>query len=82
MRLNKRSVTLSFASQILIPKQIFQRLLTALAQVKTGNTSENHKTKSVKSYIYFTKQNRKQTKNKTKQKVYKNIMISIKIQQK
>ena len=36
---------------MLSPKQILQRLPTALAQVKAGNTSENLLNKIVKTFI-------------------------------
>ena len=38
---------------MLSPKQILQRLPTALAQVKAGNTSENLLNKIVKSYSLY-----------------------------
>ena len=57
----------------LIPKQIFQRLPIALAQVETGNISENllNKIRQVIISLY-------QAKEITK-KAYNNIMSSIKL---
>ena len=40
-RLNKNQLIHGEGIKILTPKQIFQRLPIALAQVKAGNTSEN-----------------------------------------
>ena len=57
----------------LIPKQIFQRLPIALAEVETGNISENllNKIRQVIISLY-------QAKEITK-KAYNNIMSSIKL---
>ena len=55
--------------EILAPKQILQRLLTAFAQVKTGNTSENLLTEN----IFFVFLDKETTKN-----VFYNIMNLIK----
>ena len=57
----------------LIPKQIFQRLPIALAQVETGNISENllNEIRQVIISLY-------QAKEITK-KAYNNIMSSIKL---
>ena len=59
--------------KILTPKQMCQRLPIALAQVKTGNTSENllNEIKQIIYSLYRTKEINK--------KVYKNIMNSIKV---
>ena len=58
---------------VLTPKQILERLLIALAQVKTGNTSENL-LNEICQIIYSFYQAKELTK-----KVYKNIMNSIKV---
>ena len=58
--------------EILTPKQILQRLLIALAQVKAGNTSENL-LNEIRQIIYSFYQAKEMTK-----KVYNNIMNSIK----
>ena len=55
--------------KILAPKQILQRLLTAFAQVKTGNTSENLLNENI-FFVFFDKET---TKN-----VFYNIMNLIK----
>ena len=39
--------------QILTPKQMLQRLPIALAQVKTGNTSENLLNEIRQNYMFF-----------------------------
>ena len=59
--------------KILSPKQMLQRLPIALAQVKAGNTSENLLNEIRKS-IYSLYRAKEITK-----KVYKNIIISIKL---
>ena len=59
--------------EILTPKQILQRLLIALAQVKAGNTSENL-LNEIRQIIYSFYQAKEMTK-----KVYNNIMNSIKL---
>ena len=58
---------------VLTPKQILERLLVALAQVKTGNTSENL-LNEICQIIYSFYQAKELTK-----KVYNNIMNSIKV---
>ena len=58
---------------VLTPKQILERLLIALAQVKTGNTSENL-LNEICQIIYSFYQAKELTK-----KVYNNIMNSIKV---
>ena len=60
--------------KILTPELILQRLLTALAQVKAGNTSENL-LNEISQIIYFLFRAKEITK-----KVYNNIMNSIKLQ--
>ena len=55
--------------KILTPKQMLQRLPTALAQVKAGNTSEN----------LLNEIKKKITKKEITKKVYNNIMNSIKL---
>ena len=59
--------------QILTPKQMLQRLPIALAQVKTGNTSENllNEIRQIICSLYRAK--------KITKKVYNNIMNSIKL---
>ena len=58
---------------MLTPKQMLQRLLTALAQVKAGNTSENL-LNEIRQIIYSLYRAKEITK-----KVYNNIMNSIKL---
>ena len=57
----------------LTPKQMFQRLPIALAQVKAGNTPENL-LNEIRQIIYSLYQSKEITK-----KVYNNIMNSIKL---
>ena len=59
--------------KILIPKQILQRLPIALAQIKAGNNSESllHKIRQIVYSLYQSKE--------TTEKVYNNIIKSIKI---
>ena len=59
--------------QMLSPKQMLQRLPTAFAQVKAGNTSENL-LNEIRQIIYSLYQAKEITK-----KVYNNIMNSIKL---
>ena len=59
--------------KILLPRQMLQRLLIALVQVKTGNTSENL-LNAIRETVYFLYQVKEITK-----KVYDNIMNSIKV---
>ena len=54
--------------KILTPKQMLQRLLIALAQVKAGNTSKNL-LNEIRQMIYFLYRAKKTTK-----KVYNKIM--------
>ena len=58
--------------KILTPKQTLQRLPIALAQVKAGNTSEN--LLEIRQIIYSLYQT-----NEITQKVYNNIVNSMKI---
>ena len=62
-----------FNLKILAPKQMFQRLLIALTQVKTDNTSENLLNEN-RQIIYSLYQVKKITK-----KVHNDIMNSIKL---
>ena len=59
--------------KILTPKQMFQRLLTALAHVQAGNTTENliNEIQEITYSIYQAKEINK--------KVYNNIMNLIKL---
>ena len=59
--------------KILTPKQMLQRLQIALALVKVGNTSENL-LNEIRKIIYSLYRAKKIT-----QKVYNNIMNSIKV---
>ena len=59
--------------KILTPKQMVQRLPIALAQVKSGNTSENLLNK-IRQIIHFLYQAKEIT-----EKVYNNIMNSMKV---
>ena len=59
--------------KILSPKQMLQRLPTALAEVKAGNTSENL-LNEIRQIIYSLHRENEVTK-----KVYNNIMNSIKL---
>ena len=59
--------------KILSPKQMLQRLSTALAEVKAGNTSENL-LNEIRQIIYSLHRENEVTK-----KVYNNIMNSIKL---
>ena len=68
-----RPSDLAMRLKILTPKQIFQRLPIALAQVKAGNTSENLLNK-IRKIIYSLYRLKEITK-----KVYNNIMNSIKV---
>ena len=58
---------------MLTPKQMLQRLPIALAQVKTGNTSENL-LNEIRQIIYSLYRTKEITK-----KVYNNIMNSVKL---
>ena len=57
--------------KILTPKQMFQRLSIALAQIKAGNNSESL-LNEIKQIVYFLYQSKQITK-----KVYNNIIKSI-----
>ena len=59
--------------KILTPKQMFQRLPIALAQVKAGNNSKNV-LNEIRQVVYSLYQSKKITK-----KVYDNIIKSIQI---
>ena len=59
--------------KIITPKEILQRLLIAIAQVKAGNTSENL-SNEIRQIIYSLFRAKEITK-----KVYRNIMNSIKV---
>ena len=59
--------------KILTPKQMLQRLLIALAQVKAGNNSENL-LNEIRQIVYSLYQSKEITK-----KVYNNIIKSIQI---
>ena len=59
--------------KILLPRQMLQRLLIALVQVKAGNTSENL-LNAIRETVYFLYRVKEITK-----KVYDNIMNSIKV---
>ena len=69
-KISKRKTT--HRKIILTRKQMFQRLLIALAQVKAGNTSENL-LNEIRQIIYSRYREKKIAK-----KVYNNIMNSIK----
>ena len=68
-----RLSNLATRSKILTTKQMLQRLLIALAQVKAGNTSENL-LNEIRQIIYSLYRAKEITK-----KVYNNIMNSIKL---
>ena len=59
--------------KILTPKQLFQRLPIALAQVKAGNNSE-HLLNEIRQIVYSLYQSKEITK-----KVYNNIIKSIQL---
>ena len=59
--------------KILTPKQMLQRLPTALAQIKAGNNSESLLSK-IRHIVYSLYQSKEITK-----KVYNNIIKSIKV---
>ena len=67
----KQSETKEKGLKILTPKQMFQRLPIALAQVKAGNNSENllNETRQI---IYSQYQSKESTK-----KIYNNLMESL-----
>ena len=60
-------------NKILTPKQMLQKLLIALAQVKAGNTSKNLLIE-IRQIIYYLHQEKDVTR-----KVYNNIMNSVKV---
>ena len=70
---SKQNETEGKRLQILTPKQMLQRLPIALAQVKTGNNSENL-LNEVTQIVYSLYQSKQITK-----KVYNNIIKSINI---
>ena len=70
---SKQNETEGKRLKILTPKQMLQRLPTALAQVKTGNNSENL-LNEVTQIVYSLYQSKQITK-----KVYNNIIKSINI---
>ena len=55
-KVSNRKVSDHSDLKILSPIQMLQRLPIALAQVKSGNTSENFLIKSDKSYIFSLEQ--------------------------
>ena len=59
--------------KILTPKQIFQRLPIALAQIKAGNNSQSLLNK-IRQIVYSLYQSKENTK-----KVYNNMLKSIKV---
>ena len=59
--------------KIVTPKQMLQRLLIALTQVKTSNNSQNL-LNEIRQIVYFLYQSKEFTK-----KVYNNIVKSIKV---
>ena len=67
----KTKATKGTGFKILIPKQMFQRLPIALAQVKTGTNSESLLNK-IRQIVYSFYQSKQITK-----KVYNNIIKSI-----
>ena len=68
---SKQNETKRTGLKILTPKQVLQRLPIALAQVKTGNNSENFLNETRK-IIYSLYQSKKITKN-----VYNNLIKSL-----
>ena len=69
----KRETTKGTGLKILTPKQMFQRLPIALAQVKAGNNSENL-LNEIRQIVYSLYQSKEITK-----KVHNNIIKSIQI---
>ena len=69
---SKQNETKGKGFKILTPKQIIQRLLIALAQVKAGNNSENL-LNEIRQIIYSLYQSKEITK-----KIYNNLMKSLK----
>ena len=67
----KQNETKGTGLKILTPKQMIQRLPIALAQVKTGNNSENL-LNEIRQIIYSLYQSKKIT-----EKVYNNLMKSL-----
>ena len=68
---SKKNETKAKGLQILTPKQILQRLLIALLQVKAGNNSESL-LNEIRQIVYSFYQSKQITK-----KVYNNIIKSI-----
>ena len=69
----KRKATKGTGLKILTPKQMLQRLLIALAQVKAGNNSESLLSE-IRQIVYSLYQSKEITK-----KVYNNIIKSIQL---
>ena len=67
----KHKATKRTGLKILTPKQLLERLLIALTQVKAGNNSENL-LNEIKKTVYFLYQSKEMIK-----KVYNNIIKSI-----
>ena len=67
----KQNETMGTGLKILTPKQMLQRLLIALAQVKAGNNSESL-LNEIRQIVYSLYQSKQITK-----KVYNNIIKSI-----
>ena len=67
----KHKATKRTGLKILTPKQLLERLLIALTQVKAGNNSENL-LNEIKQIVYFLYQSKEMIK-----KVYNNIIKSI-----
>ena len=70
---SKQNETKGTGLKILIPKQMLQRLPTALAQVKAGNNSESL-LNEIRQIVYSLYQSKQITK-----KVYNNIIKSINV---
>ena len=66
-------LTTGIGLKILTPKQMLQRLLIALAQVKAGNNSENL-SKEIRQIVYSLYQSKEINK-----KVYNNIIKSVRL---
>ena len=69
----KTKATKGTGLKILTPKQMLQRLPTALAQVKAGNNSESL-LNEIRQIVYYLYQSKQITK-----KVYNNIIKSIQL---
>ena len=66
-------LTTGIGLKILTPKQMLQRLLIAIAQVKAGNNSENL-SKEIRQIVYSLYQSKEINK-----KVYNNIIKSVRL---